>query len=101
MIAEVGTFKSEIAFHGDVLNTAARIQKQCKSYNKRLLVTKVFAGKFREVSFGYKIEWLALDHLQGKQHPVDIYSIDPQDDKLSSGSGIPGTGYEKGISLKN
>ncbi|MGV8094408.1 MAG: adenylate/guanylate cyclase domain-containing protein [Mangrovibacterium sp.] len=79
MIAEVGTFKSEIAFHGDVLNTAARIQKQCKSYQKRLLVTKEFAEKFREVSFGYKTEWLALDHLTGKEYPVDIYSIEPQD----------------------
>lgn len=79
MIAEVGTIKSEIAFHGDVLNTAARIQKQCKSHNKRLLVTKEFAERFREVSFGNTIEWVAQDHLVGKQHPVDIYSIEHQD----------------------
>lgn len=79
MIAEVGTIKSEIAFHGDVLNTAARIQKQCKSYKKQLLVTKEFTEKFREVSFGYRIEWLARDKLLGKQYPVDIYAIDPQD----------------------
>ncbi len=79
MIAEVGTLKSEIAFHGDVLNTAARIQKQCKSYRKRLLCTKEFAEKFREVSSGYKIEWLARDHLTGKQLPVDIYSIEAHD----------------------
>ena len=79
MIAEVGTVKSEIAFHGDVLNTAARIQKQCKRYNKKLLVTKEFYEKFREVSFGYKTEWIALDNLVGKQHPVDIYAIDPQE----------------------
>ncbi len=77
MVAEVGTIKSEIAFHGDVLNTAARIQKQCKSYNRRLLVTKNFAEKFREVSFGYQVEWLALDRLLGKQNPVDIYAIEP------------------------
>jgi adenylate cyclase len=85
MIAEVGTFKSEIAFHGDVLNTAARIQKQCKSYNRRLLVTKNFAEKFREVSFGYQIEWLALDRLLGKQNPVDIYAIEPQKGEYLSG----------------
>lgn len=85
MVAEVGTIKSEIAFHGDVLNTAARIQKQCKSYNRRLLVTKNFAEKFREVSFGYQIEWLALDRLLGKQNPVDIYAIEPVDKELLSG----------------
>ncbi|MEL7586182.1 MAG: adenylate/guanylate cyclase domain-containing protein [Prolixibacteraceae bacterium] len=85
MVAEVGTIKSEIAFHGDVLNTAARIQKQCKSYNRRLLVTKNFAEKFREVSFGYQIEWLAFDRLLGKQNPVDIYAIEPLEKELLSG----------------
>jgi len=82
MVAEVGTIKSEIAFHGDVLNTAARIQKQCKSYNRRLLVTKQFAEKFREVSSRYQIEWLALDSLAGKQNPVDIYAIEPVEKEL-------------------
>ena len=79
MVSEVGTLKSEIAFHGDVLNTAARIQKQCKSYGKHLLVTKNFADAFKEVSEGYKIKLETKGKmLIGKQKPVDIYSIEQE-----------------------
>jgi len=77
MVSEVGIIKSEIAFHGDVLNTAARIQKQCKYHNKQLLVTSMFAENFKNVSSGYKTEWVSKDKLVGKLNPVDIYSIDP------------------------
>jgi adenylate cyclase len=84
MVSEVGTLKSEIAFHGDVLNTAARIQKQCKSYNKPLLVTKAFAEAFHDVSEGYKIELETEGKmLIGKQKPVDIYSI--EEEQLKNG----------------
>jgi adenylate cyclase len=76
MVSEVGSVKSEIAFHGDVLNTAARIQKQCKSYNRQLLVTKAFATKFEEVSQGFKTEWVAKDLLIGKKHHVDIFAVE-------------------------
>ena len=77
MVSEVGIMKSEIAFHGDVLNTAARIQKQCKYHNKQLLVTKTFAENFKNVSSGYQTEWVSKDKLVGKLNPVDIYSIEP------------------------
>ena len=82
MVSEVGGIKSEIAFHGDVLNTAARIQKQCKSYQKQLLVTKAFADAFRPVSEGYLIKWISRDKLVGKQKPVDIYSIELHNDNI-------------------
>ncbi len=87
MVSEVGTLKSEIAFHGDVLNTAARIQKQCKSYNKPLLVTSAFVDDFNEVSVGYKVKMEAEGKmLIGKQKPVDIYSIEQEE--LKSGQPI-------------
>ena len=76
MVSEVGSVKSEIAFHGDVLNTAARIQKQCKSYKKQLLVTKTFAEQFSPVSDGFKVERLAREKLIGKEKYVEIYAID-------------------------
>ena len=78
MIAEVGTLKSEIAFHGDVLNTAARIQKQCKSYNRILLVTDNFVEKFRPISQGYQIEWITNDPLVGKLKRVGVYAVHPE-----------------------
>ena len=39
-VAEVGEIKREIAFHGDVLNTAARIQAKCNELERRLLISE-------------------------------------------------------------
>ncbi len=58
MAAEVGEVKTEMAFHGDVLNTAARIQKQCKPYKKELLVTKPFANVIKNQPNGYHINYV-------------------------------------------
>ena len=40
IIAEVGTVKKELAYHGDVINTTARIQSQCNDYNESLLISE-------------------------------------------------------------
>ena len=39
MVAEVGELKSEIAYHGDAINTASRIQGLCNFYESRLLIS--------------------------------------------------------------
>ena len=39
MTTEIGDLKSEIVFHGDVLNTAARVQGLCNSLGYDLLLT--------------------------------------------------------------
>ena len=73
--AEVGNIKSEIAFHGDVLNTAARIQQMCNQYKKHLLASESFVDtmkgihEFKKVLIGYI-------PLKGKSVPVNIYSIE-------------------------
>jgi len=52
MVAEVGLLKKEIAFHGDTINTAARIQQLCNEKGKIFLASDYFepilenAGKF-------------------------------------------------------
>jgi adenylate cyclase len=74
--AEVGSVKREIAFHGDVLNTAARIQKVCNQYKKKLLASESFAelldahSKYKKILIGYV-------PLKGKSVPVNVYSIEP------------------------
>ncbi len=40
MVAEVGEIKKEIAYHGDVLNTGARIQARCNFYGRNLLISE-------------------------------------------------------------
>ena len=75
MSAEVGEIKTELAFHGDVLNTAARIQKQCKPYKKELLVTKSFANVIMSHQDIYKINFVDKISLKGKEKDVDLYEV--------------------------
>jgi adenylate cyclase len=42
MVAEVGILKKEIAFHGDTINTAARIQALCNEKDKIFLASDYF-----------------------------------------------------------
>lgn len=76
MATEVGEIKRELAFHGDVLNTAARIQKQCKPYKKQILVTTTFAKKLQEQKTDYLINYVDEVKFHGKNRMVKIYEVD-------------------------
>ncbi|HKK10716.1 MAG TPA: adenylate/guanylate cyclase domain-containing protein, partial [Bacteroidales bacterium] len=39
-VIEVGDIKREIAYHGDTINTAARIQSVCNKYNRSFLISR-------------------------------------------------------------
>lgn len=68
-VTEIGDIKREIAFHGDVLNTAARLEKRCNEYGKWFLVTENLIEK---VSFsnGYEFEFINDIPLKGKHEKV-------------------------------
>lgn len=72
--AEVGEIKKELAYHGDVLNTAARIQAQCNSYNSRLLISEEVKKLLPEPPM-YELEWKGAVLLKGKQASVDIFEV--------------------------
>jgi adenylate cyclase len=72
---EIGEIKRDIAYHGDTLNTAARIQSMCNEYHKKLLVS----GYFFETTQLYKhfeAEKLGSMLLKGKNIPVEIWSVE-------------------------
>jgi len=74
-IAEVGQIKREIAFHGDTLNTASRIQGKCNDYNKSLLISQTL----KELIEGNEKLHISLAGkvlLRGKTMPMEIYFID-------------------------
>ena len=55
-VAEVGEIKKELAFHGDAINTAARIQSKCNQLQKRMLVSDAIKSSFEEKLGGCHIE---------------------------------------------
>jgi adenylate cyclase len=72
---EIGEVKRDIAYHGDTLNTAARIQSVCNEYNKSFLVSEYL---FEKIGSGQSISAQALGMilLKGKTSKVGIVSVD-------------------------
>lgn len=75
MVAEVGDLKTEIAYHGSVLNTASRLQKQCKIYSANLLATEGFISNLKNTPHNYTYEYLGLVLLSGKVNSEKIFMI--------------------------
>lgn len=68
---EVGEVKSEIVYHGDVLNTAARIQGLCNELGEKFLVSGELAARLTwtsQESYGQR-------ELKGKDKPVEIVAL--------------------------
>jgi len=74
MVTEVGTIKKEIAYHGDVINTTARIQSECNTYNATILISGELLTDM-QLSDEYKTKHIDNLLLKGKAKTVNIYSI--------------------------
>lgn len=74
-VAEIGDIKREIAYHGDVLNTAARIQEQCKVLNRDLLISEHVEEKLIRLN-EFRKEFVGDFNLRGKEKALKIYSLD-------------------------
>lgn len=72
-VTEVGKYKREIAYHGDTMNTAARIQEKCNAFGEELLISAYLKEKIQGAEFGFK----AMDSitLKGKQQAVNIFAV--------------------------
>ena len=71
---EIGDIKREIAFHGDVLNTAARLEKKCNKFNEKLIVTQHVADQIQSNNI-YKFKFLSNLPLRGKTESIKFYSV--------------------------
>jgi adenylate cyclase len=71
---EVGDSKKEIVFHGDVLNTASRIQSMCNSLGAKFLVSEDVLKNIK-LPDEFKSESLGDFTLRGKSEKVLLFSI--------------------------
>lgn len=74
-VVEIGDIKKEIAYHGNVLNTASRIEELCNAYNEKLLVSKKFYDAILNIKSSYTFTKVAETRLRGKQGITEIYSV--------------------------
>jgi adenylate cyclase len=72
---EIGEIKKDIAYHGDTLNTGARIQSVCNEYGKDFLVSQHIMDRL-DVCSAMKTEALGNILLRGKTEQVEIVSVE-------------------------
>lgn len=77
---EIGVIKKEILFTGDVLNTCARIQGLCNTYQSSLLIS---ADLFSQLNLPdkYSIRSLGEVQLKGKDESMELFSISLPEEK--------------------
>ncbi|MEP1096335.1 MAG: adenylate/guanylate cyclase domain-containing protein [Cyclobacteriaceae bacterium] len=75
VVAEVGEIKTEIAYHGDTINTAARIQEQCNILKRSLLISEKLKTSLM-LDSGFASDHVGDILLKGKSSKVNIYSVD-------------------------
>ena len=74
IVTEVGTVKKEIAYHGDVINTSARIQDECNKYNELLLCSNTLIEDL-ELLNKYTTDLIGDIELKGKEEKFTISAI--------------------------
>ncbi len=79
-VAEIGDIKREIAYHGDVLNTASRIEKLCTPQGKQMLISEHLEKELPRKMNGFSEEYIGEFELRGKEEGVKIYSISYDND---------------------
>lgn len=75
-VAEIGDIKREIAYHGDVLNTAARIEKLCSEKKKKMLISEYLEKELSDNLNGFKKELIGNIELKGRQEKINLFSIE-------------------------
>jgi adenylate cyclase len=71
---EIGEIKKDIAYHGDTLNTAARIQSLCNEFQRNFLVSEYLIENSDDKKM-FELERLGAIELKGKSKKVELVSV--------------------------
>jgi adenylate cyclase len=84
--AQIGDLKREIVYNGDVLNTTARIQSECNTYQRDCLVSGQLIKRLGE-SNEFTWDKIGSVTLRGKESEVDLFSVKENDINISNQQG--------------
>ena len=86
IITEIGGAKEELAYHGDTVNTAARIQSVCNERKKKLIVSAELLSILNDTELDkkYCFESEGITYLKGKKHAVGIFSVEENNINITS-----------------
>ena len=96
--AEIGDLKRGIVHSGDTLNTAARIEGQCRPLGRSLLVSQVVLDQCQLPTDFLAVEVGAIP-LRGKVETVRLFGVEPAEGPRSPTSQVPSRDVGSGTSL--
>ena len=73
-VAEVGEVKRDIAYHGDVLNTAARIRGKCNEFETPFLISGTLLEMMQHTG-GCIFQRIGDVALRGKEKAIGLYAV--------------------------
>ncbi len=79
IVTEVGGLKSEIAYHGDTMNTASRLCTAAKKYNNGLLISAELLSYLQNIDDSYNVESIGLIKFRGKEHDIASFSVNAKE----------------------
>jgi adenylate cyclase len=75
VIGELGTIKMEIAFLGDTMNTAARLQQACRDTGQRVLASAALVNRLAALPPGVAKRSIGPLRLRGKENEIELYAL--------------------------
>lgn len=81
IVTTVGKQKKEIVYHGDVLNTTARIEGKCNELNQSLLISED-ALKNIKLKKKFSLREKGAIELKGKAHKLSLYGVQVNNNDL-------------------
>jgi adenylate cyclase len=72
--AQIGDIKSEIVFHGDVVNTTSRIERLCSDLGEKLLVSRDLFEQLPAVVVEHFV-CVGSVKPRGKQKPIELFGF--------------------------
>jgi adenylate cyclase len=74
-VGEIGSIKKDIVYSGDALNTCARIQSLCNTYEEDLLISDDLAEALTEARYPVEQREIGEVTLRGRQRPVTLFAV--------------------------
>lgn len=71
---EIGDFKQEIVYLGDVINTTARLEEACKELGQPFLVSGAVVNQI-QMPWNLEAQPLGPAQLRGKHEPLELFTI--------------------------
>jgi adenylate cyclase len=88
VIGELGTIKMEIAFLGDTMNTAARLQQACRDTGQRVLASAALVNRLAALPPGIAKRSIGRLRLRGKENEIELYALTAGVSAINAGGEI-------------